>query len=711
MAGDVKLKINGDASGLLAAVKTAMAQIEQEAKKLKLSPGMGGYAGGAPGVAPGVKEYQQAHTKVQQIRNDQIAAEVSRNSLIQKEALLVKIARQESEIAKSGKDASFWANKRLETERAINNEKKAGAILDKTSGGGGGGWRPGISSVASIIGAAGLGANYIGQRPIDIAQMQGSAISMMVGRQLREARSGEYTYQSMYGNDRQRATEQAATSNKWKTGGDILEAVASAALVLGAGASVITTGGLSLPALALGGAGLAGLKSGLLDKGLGDPSKYSAFQAQRQAQDFTTLLAASQESSPYRKDAIDRFQATAARDIGMQRTLGLNDFDWKTRRGAGMGGYYGAGGYLKSQMGLGFTDEMVTGASQGILGAGGSSAMARQSGISLQAERGLGLTNANQLLGQLSGTQSIPSTAKSSLIEIFARGFDSSRYAEENRKYMQAVTEQVFKGGATGTDAVDSIADLIKASIGNAAPTTRNIEAGKTAFEAYKASTSSLSGYMGGINMTSAMKDPDLKNIKDPAELAGLIGMPIDAISEDDAAIIDSASRMQNMSPKALAEKLRKLKSGNANTALNRGKNAPVAARRYMAKMTAGISDVQAQQGYLNMIDGGGESPYGATMTGDQAAAAMANTTTGKAGDTAIQASAQNAQVSLDTLAVSINKFADDAMKAAQKLGAEAPTGRAKEAQDAADLVTQSNPLLNPSNPRSRTLNLQHKGQ
>jgi hypothetical protein len=678
MAGNVTLKINGDPSGLLAAVKTAMAQIEQEAKKLKLTPGTGGFAGGAPGTAPGVKEYQQAHAKVQQAQNDRTAAEMSRTALIQKEALLVKIARQESEIAKSGKDASFWANKRLETERAINNEKKAGAILDKEAGGGGGGWKGIASSAAGILGALGGAANYIGRRPIEIAQMQASAISMGVGRQLREARTGEYTYQSMYGQDRQKAQEQASSSSKWQTAGDIGLAGAGLVAVVG---SAFLTGGASLLAL---GAGGALLKSSFIDKGMLDSAKYSAYQSQRQAQDFTALLAASQDASPYRKDAIERFQSTAARDIGMQRALGLNDFDWKTKRGAGMGGYYGAGGYLKSQTDLGFTDEMVTAASQGILGAGGSSAMARNSGISLQAERGLGLTNANQLLGQLSGSQSIPETSKRSLIDIFSRGFDSSNFAEENRKYMQAVTEQVFKGGSTSEATAISIADLIKASVGMAAPTTRNIEAGKAAYESYKAQGSATSGYQGGINLTSAMNDPYLSQIKDPAALKEVLkeGMDID---ENDPDVIELAKQLNVPGgAKELAARVRKSVGENNEKALARPKGSLGMGRRGMIGTLDPNLDTAGRIAKENMMNGDVANPYGATMTGDQAAAAMANKTTGQAGNTAIQASAKNAQISLETLAANIQKFADDALIQAKKLADAAPKGRADEANKSA---------------------------
>ena len=699
MAGqNVTLKIGADTADLEKAFGNLIKKIQSDADKLKLMP----TAARGEAATPGHKEYRQAHTKVQQVRDDKIAAEASNRILIEKERLLTKISKQESEMAKAGKDTSFWAEKRLQTEKAINTEKKASAILsDKARASEARGYKELFSnmerefkaggvqglkkawadmnsvekigmagtSIGGVLGAAGMAADYIGRRPVDMARMQASAISMTTGRQLGEARSGEYTYQGMYGDTRQKAQEQAASSKAWGTAGDILKLVGGVATAGVIGASAIATGGLSLAggAAIAGGLGMAG---SAINKGILDPSKYAAYRSQQEASDFTTMLASLQEMSPYKKDAIERMKATAGRDIGMERTLGLKDSD-----------YLGKGGYLQRNMNLGFTDDMVTNASAGIIGAGGSSAMARQSGIALQAERGLGLTNSQQLLGQLSGTQSIPEVAKKSLVDIFARGFDASKYAEENRKYMQAVTEQVYKGGTTSTDAADRIAELMSAGMGgNGAPTSRSIEAGKSAYESYKTTGSATSGYAGAINIADAMNDPWLKNSTDPAELNEIMreGMDID---ENDPDIIEFANRsgMPAGGAKAFAKAMRERVQKNNERMLNRPKaTSSGLGRRGMAGILDSSLDTQARKSKIDMLN----MPEGTDYHAAEVAAGAAmedKDKTDRAGDLAIQASAKNAQISLQTLSESINKFAADAMRAADDLAKQSGSGRAKE--------------------------------
>ena len=710
----VKLKIDGDVSGLLASVKSAMAEMDREAKKMRLSPDAARAIpkGLDPGTTSFLKGNQQAHAQLQNQKNEennlravnQLLTKTTREyeaisksikaraqqekdvtgQIAQQEKLLKNIEGLEKQRENLKESAARRAKSEVRTYSDLLSNMQKGLIeggMPGLKGAWGGMSGPekmgfGATSIGGILGAMGVAANYVGQRPIDIARMQSSAISMTTGRQLREARSGEYTYESMYGDDRKKSQEQASSSNKWKTAGDIATMAASVAALI----AVPFTGGLS--GLGLAAAGGFGLKSSFLDKGMADPEKYGAYQAQREAQDFTALLAASHEMGPYRKDAIERLKATGGRDLGMERTLGLKDFG----SAKGIGGYLGAGGYLRSQMDLGFTDEMVTSASQGILGAGGSTAMARQSGTALQAQRGLGLTNANELLGQISGTQSIPETSRKTLIDIFARGFDSSRYAEENRKYMQAVTEQVYKGGSTSEATASSIADLIRASVGTNAPTSRNIEASKSAYESYKATGSATSGYAGGVNLADAMNDPWLKNSKDPAELTEIMkeGMDID---ENDPDIIEFANRkgMPSGGAKAFAAAMRKRIQNTNERQLNRPKGTSSGlARRGMAGTIDSSLDTAGRRARANM---GNVEDMPADLAADARAvaeAAMRSEKTGKAGDTSVQASAKNAQISLETLSASINKFASDAMSAANKLAGEAPGGRAHEADVAA---------------------------
>ena len=702
MGNDIKLKIGGDASELIAAVKTAMTQIEQESKKLKISSAAAGKQ--TPEVESFLKGNERARAQVLSQRNEennlravnQLLKEKQRQlEAINKSAVglskeqagersrlegIKKLTEDTIVLEKQREELKKNAAKRAESE--VRSYKQLLSELGRGFSSGGmsglkGAWGEmsgmekigfGATTAGGIMGGLGMAADYIGRRPVDMARMQASAVSATTGRQLGEARSGEYTYQGMYGDTRQKAQDQAASSRAWGTAGDILKLIGGVTAAGVVGASAIASGGLTLAggAAIAGGLGLAGSS---VNKGILDPSKYAAYRSQQEAQDFTTMLASLQELGPYKKDAIERMKATAGRDIGMQRTLGLGDK-----------GYYGGGGYLQGQMGLGFTDQMVTGASAGILGAGGSSAMARQSGMALQAERGLGLTNSQQLLGQLSGTQSIPETSRKALIDIFSRGFDASKYAEENRKYMQAVTEQVYKGGSTSVDAADKIADMIRSTI-TGAPTSRNIEAGRTAFEAFQTASTATSGYLGGINVASAMQDKDLSKIKDPAELQALLKLKPNEIDETDPDFIASAKKMGLSGPQ-LARKLRSRQISNIKTAL--GGRSGMAERGMIGTLVPGLGAPE-QKAFANLVNQQPSPERDAEIQKlmTESEKKMGSKDTGRAGDTAIQASATNAKISLETLAGSINKFAEDAMKAANKLSGESAAGRANEGKNA----------------------------
>ena len=528
----------------------------------------------------------------------------------------------------------------------------------------------GATAIGGVLGAAGMAAQYMGQRPIDIARMQSSAISMTTGRQLGEARSGEYTYESMYGQDRAKANEQASSSDKWKTAGDLIKGLGGLGL-LAVGGTAIATGGLSLGALAIAGAGLGLMGS---SNGVLDPSKYAAYKEQRQATDFTTMLASLHDMDPYRKDAIERLKSTGARDLGMERTLGLKDAE-----------YYGSSGYLQSQMGTSFTDDMVTKASQDILGASGSTAMSLQSGTALKAERGLGLTNATSLLGQLSGTltqqnspDSIPETSKKALIDIFARGFDASKYAEENRRYMQAVTEQVYRGGTTSPEQVNRVADMMHAAIGED-PTMRKVEAGKAAFEAYQSNATSTSGFLGGINLTSAMQDSHYRKLGNVQELMAILKLKPSEMPIGDPDFEASAKKMGFKNGEELAkyqteQQQKNMKKGATNGGVLSGS----AEIGQIQTLNPGM-DWYSASSYKKLLNQQPSSERDVAMKKleDAAKAKFESKETGRAGDPMIQASAQNAKISLDTLSASINKFADDALAAAKKLGGSAPAGRA----------------------------------
>lgn len=730
----INLKIGADAEGLVSACMAAIDKIQAKANKLKIpnggsggdggsgGGGGGGRGGGGTSAAEGVSQYQKAHAKVQEQRGNAIAEATSNLLLIKKQETLRNIAQLERDAIKYNQDTTAITQKRIQAERAVNDEKKAGILLNKASqrsyselfsnikegfkssglsgvkgaiGGMSGTERIGMAGtiISATLGAVGSAEEYLARRPIEIAGMQGSAISQTTGRQLGEARTGEYTYQSMYGDARQKAQEQAASSRSLGTTADYLKLAAG---IVAAGSAMLApaTFGGSLGAGAIGIAGL-GIAGSVLNKGIMDPAKYDAYRAQQEAQDFTAMLAAEQDSSPFRKDAIERLKATGGRDLGMERTLGMKDKDFY--------GTSGKPGWLKGQMDLGFGDAEIVASSSGILGAGGSTQMARQSGSSLQYQRGLGITNSDQLLGQLSGVQSIPETSKKTLIDIFARGFDSSKYAEENRKYIQSVTEQVYKGGSTSEETGKNIADWIKSAIGET-PTTRNISAASSAFESYKSNASALSGFGGGFNVASAMKDPILSKLN-PAELTEFFGEGMD-MDPNNPAVIAKAKELGFSGGEEFAAYGKKFfqKANKGKITQGGQKSGSFGEMGTIRSQNPNMdtAQVEAYQNNMNDTDQPADIMKDRQALRDRQARAYQakaeDKNTGNAGDFNTQASAKNAQISLETLSQSINKFASDALEAADKLsgGSQAARNKEKWKMEDKDISDQTFPQRHP---------------
>jgi hypothetical protein len=173
------------------------------------------------------------------------------------------------------------------------------------------------------------------------------------------------------------------------------------------------------------------------------------------------------------------------------------------------------------------------------------------------------------------------------------------------------------------------------------------------------------------------MQDKDLRKIKDPAELQALLKLKPNEIDETDEDFVASANKM-NLTGPELAKKLRDRQINNVKTAV--GGRTGMAERGMIGTLIPGL-DNAGQKAFANLINQEQSPERDAQIQKlrDEADKKMTEKDTGKAGDTMIQSSAKNAQISLETLTQSINKFAADAMAAAVKLGAEAPAGRAKE--------------------------------
>jgi len=347
---------------------------------------------------------------------------------------LEETVRLKREVAAADQALITLQNKQAGIEKAIQN-----APGGPGGGAGGGGF------FNSVVASVGLGtavsvAKMVGdefvRRQVDITKMQGSAIAGTTGKALQQMQSGQYTYEGMFGEERKSAAEKAKSTESNTRNWELTKLIGGAALVIGGLAATATgvgaAGGIPTTIAGLGSLGI-GTAIGATATGVGaatlisgrsrfDSEKYEEEKAQQYSANFNESLDAEKEKTPYKKDAIEKLQKNAGGYLNYQRMLGLS-------------GSAGLFGNLSNITSAGFTDQMGMEAAGGILGAGGSTRMGKRSEIALQAERGLGLTNAPQLLGMLSGTQGIPEASRRTLLDIFAegqmRGLDNSKYQSQ----------------------------------------------------------------------------------------------------------------------------------------------------------------------------------------------------------------------------------------------------------------------------------------
>lgn len=534
--------------------------------------------------------------------------------------------------------------------------------------------------VAAVRGAQQLAEDYV-RRPMDVLHAQGSAVAGTTGRTLSQMQSGEFAYEGMFSEERAKAAKVAETAERRSRGWDIGQVAMGGALMVGGGIAAATGFGAipGVTAMTMG-AGMLFNKRSMLDR-----ERYNAEKEAQYSENFGSALQSEKDMAPFKKDAIEKYQKSGAGYLASQRSLGLSDRQLFS--------------FLNNGAQSGFGDQMLLQSSSAILGAGGSTAMGRNSEMALKAERGLNLSNSAQILGQLSGTQGIPETSKKSLIDIFSVaqtiGLDNSKFAEENRKFMQSVSESVNKGGTTSEGSAETIARIMGSFTGGST-TMRGLDAGRSAYESYQGAASATSGYQGALNISGLMSsDPRFKKLNDPAALQGLLELKPNEIDENDIGIRDAASKM-GMSSKELAGILLKQKSQSVSKGLMRpevmskisaaqekwkaGHGGSLAGFESSDELVGtGISGVLGmadknldRQGKLKSILGLADlsNPLSDNAKAKaDAAYNIENKDTGRAGDKIIQAAALNAQTSLETLSRSIDKFASDAIAAAGRMG------------------------------------------
>lgn len=595
--------------------------------------------------------------------------------------------------------------------------KGAGAAAKQGIGMMGGGMAAG----AAILGATGQAINFgtdvyeqLGRSPFRTKLNTGAAMESTAGRTMEDMQS---VYGQMWGKERGRAAQDAARQNEISRNADKARIASGSALIGGGAMGMAAGAGMSgtivgLPAgLVAGGVGLGAMAtgagrifgnertrslatSGLLSsagsainesgigkmtggmfgagnwlKGQGDQQmkQYNSILAKEFADNFQSALQAEQQTNPLKKLAGQTYQQNYMRDLGTQRSLGLN-YD----------SFHGAGGFRERGINAGFTEDMMTGMSQGILGAGGSTRMGRQSELGLQMQRGLNMTNASQILGTVSGSMGDAGATKNATIKILAEGMklglDDSKFAEENRRFTQAVADVVAKSGTKTAEGAESAAAGFGRFVGE--KTNAGIEAAQGAYQRFQAISSETTGPRGVMRAAAFLSDPLLSKLS-TIDKQSLMKVPEEDLTTDHPLVINAAE-VAKSSPQAIIDSIKKGNAASVNR-LPGGDKARNKIQAYMKsknmeKMTeedmqAAPQDIRSdfnqlmsaqtlEQGYKSRkdmesfaygtINKGG---VGAMGQKEREAAANAKLTgdTGKIEDKSVAALAENSRLALDS--------------------------------------------------------------
>jgi len=410
-----------------------------------------------------------------------------------------------------------------------------------------------MAATGAVLGAASYGSGA----QLRQETARGSAIQNTTGQDLQTVFGGRAGFEAAFMPERNQAAGLAKDKSKINEQLDKAKGMVAGTLVAGGLLALgLGTGGLGLlgagSALAAGGGtlaysdkirnGLGSMLPGSLGQHFGD--KYQTLQAADQAKDFRQSYEDLKNQDPLKKYTMEWFEQNMQRNLGAQRGLGI-----------GTKAFYGEGGFLNQNAQAGFSNDQAIQMSQGILGAGGSTGMARNALFGNQLQR-QGITNSAGILGSLSGSIQNPESSKNATISIlseaFKVGLDNTQFAEENRRFAQAAATIIGKSGASGADDQDRITNLLGRFLGER--TNSGVEAAGSAYEAYQGRNSQLGGRRGAMRLAEARKNPMFEKVN-TQDLTELLGARPDQLRED-SSFLRSYATQTGKSPQELLEAL-----------------------------------------------------------------------------------------------------------------------------------------------------------
>lgn len=382
-----------------------------------------------------------------------------------------------------------------------------------------------IGGLGALTTAGYVGSNLLNQQamaPLQILGAQASArtvlaqpaIDMMEGRGLENA---------IYAPEAQTALSEASEAIDTKKIADNISIgtkIAGVLLSAGAGAKFGGTAGFvggaalggigALPGAAIGtiGGAIAGGGAALLGTGLIEDvnarrlGTYQAEMEQQRADIFRQNFENMKQLDPTRRYAVNRYEREMMPNLQMMRATGMSEGSLEDR--------------LLQGTESGFTMDMTRQAMSGILGAGGSSESARQNATFVnQLQRNMNLTNAGDVVGRLSGLTTGASEAQSSTVKILAEavglGLDTSKFAAENRRFVDISTQVIQRSGAIDANAQANTMQGLSQFV--AGPEMFRLQGAQSAYELTQQISGEAGGARGAIQAAAINRSPTLSQL------------------------------------------------------------------------------------------------------------------------------------------------------------------------------------------------------
>lgn len=360
--------------------------------------------------------------------------------------------------------------------------------------------------------------------------------------------------------------------------------------------------------------GAVGLSTAFTDRAMaGLQAEQEAFGMEMFERDFQ----ARRMQDPGTLAALRLTQQDAAMNIGLQRALGLSDE-----------GLLGPDGLMGRGLGMGLSREQISGAAQGILGAGGSTRVATDSaGLAAGLGRGMDLTNAAQVMGALSSVLGDTESSESAMINILSRGvrlgLDDSEFVAENRKFTELAAGFIQQAGAVSPQDAARAAASFEAYL-SGQPTMRELQGAAGAADFMRGATVGQGGTPTGAAFQFALSQDERTARISPLDRAFLDTMSLEQIQSADPRIQSIAEQM-GVSPEEAADILRNAKLDSI---------APLQEVRDRIQGARGIDDLDSPEGRaaLGSVAMGLQATYGTTMDQQTATALARRVVAGEVG-------------------------------------------------------------------------------